>query len=134
MRAVRACVARITLCIISRRALIHSITHGTHSYSRTLMVTQIRSELKSTVYLWPSRAFSPDLPRCSVVHTNLLVVRQPAVNRFVFRESRSPATAIDSEVSKSRERRFKIEILSIQTCSNVNFCFCCKFQRLVFSD
>ena len=26
-----------------------SRTHGTHSYSRTLMVTQIRSELKSTV-------------------------------------------------------------------------------------
>ena len=58
------------------------------------------------------RAFSPDLPRCSVVHTNLLVVRQPAVNSFVFRGIRSPATAIDSEVSKSRQRRFKIKILS----------------------
>ena len=28
---VRACVARITLCIISRRALIHSITHARHA-------------------------------------------------------------------------------------------------------
>ena len=31
------------------------------------------------------RTFSPDVPRCSVVYTNLLVVRQPAVNSFVFR-------------------------------------------------
>ena len=46
--ACRACVARITLCIISRRALIHSITLVlTHAHgSRKLL---IRSELKSTV-------------------------------------------------------------------------------------
>ena len=86
--------------------------------------------------LWPSRAIFLDLSRCSVVQTNSLVVRQPHVDSFVFsplktKLSRLPATTI--EVSKSRLARklsFKTEILSIQTWSNINFCLCCKFQRV----
>ena len=52
VRAVRAwreshCVLSVGVHLFTR-----SRTHGTHSYSRTLMVTQIRSELKSTVIVY----------------------------------------------------------------------------------
>ena len=48
--SVRACVSvRAVRAWRESHCVSISRTHGTHSYSRTLMVTQIRSELKSTV-------------------------------------------------------------------------------------
>ena len=50
--SVSACVARITRVScqgIKIETRVIRATHGTHSRSRTLLVTQIRSELKSTV-------------------------------------------------------------------------------------
>ena len=95
--ACRACVARITLCIISRRA--RSRTHGTHSNSRTLMVTQIRSELKSTVptfllshlrvrmLLMLAAALEVQIDCCSRDSTDQLVVLLSEVSHNVASES-----------------------------------------------
>ena len=64
--------------------------------------------------------------------TNKLTSCKAASCKHFCLQRSPPATAI--EVSKSRELSFKIKISSIQTWSNINFCLCCKFQRLVFSE